>query len=238
MKFNYVIPFYENQGMLRLQLQTWAAYPASLRERIRFNIVDDGSPEETAEPIIREAGIDADIRLYRTLVDVPWAWPFCRNLMMREIPDGEWAIMTDIDHVLPTKAAERLLDKHKKETCYYVPYRVKADGSPYKQHPNTYVISKDLFWRAGGYSEQFLGYYGTDAAWRRQLQVTGRRVDWDDVVTVLYGREDIPDASTRRYGRKGTEWHSASHPEIRAKTYLTHVNKPTEHVTLPWERII
>lgn len=232
------MPYYENPGMLRLHLETWASYPKALRDRFRFIIVDDASPNGPAEPVIRENPIDAEVWLFRVEVDKAWAWDHARNVAMHYMPSG-WALLTDIDHCLPVESAQALVDAKLNRKCYYIPHRRRAvDGQPYKVHPNSFVIHRDLFWQAGGYDEQFIGYYGKDAAWRRQLAAVGKRVELPQVELVLYGREVIPDASTTTYTRKEGQYYTCAHPEVRARLHTTHIHKPTRHLTLPHHRVL
>jgi hypothetical protein len=231
------VPYYRNPGMLRLQLETWNSYPPEGRDRFRFIVVDDCSPEP-AEPVIREHKCDVRVELYRVEVDKPWAWDVARNIAMHHAPDG-WCLITDIDHLLTAENAERLAYGKLKPGKFYTPGRRRAvDGQPYRPHPNSFVLERSLFWEAGGYQEDFAGYYGKDAAFNRQLDSVGERRHWPELELLLYGREVIPDASTSTLGRKGSEYDLALNPELRRMKKRTHIDKPTRHLTLPYSRIL
>ena len=233
-------PYYRNPGILRLHLETWAAYPPEVLDRLRFIVVDDCSPEP-AEPVIREAGWDHNfgyVALYRVEVDKPWAWDHARNVAMHHAPDG-WCLITDIDHLLTAENAAKLVYTRLKPGRFYTPSRRRAvDGEPYKPHPNSFVIERSLFWDAGGYNEEFIGYYGKDAAFNRQLDVTGKRRPWPELELLLFGREVIPDASTSTLGRKGTQYDMSKVPELRRRKETTHLVKPTQHLSLPYHRVL
>lgn len=208
------VPFYMNSGMLRLQLETWASYPPEVRDRFRFIVVDDASPEP-AEPIILAARIgnlaarmrECEISLYRIERDVPWGWPAAKNIAMHHAPDGP-ALITDIDHVLEPEDAIRLLALKVKPDAHYIPRRRRAgDRSEYKRHPSSYVMQRSLFWAIGGFEERWLGLYGTDSMMRRRAERMSRRIELDDLTLTLWGRDDLPDASTTCFGRKGSEYH-------------------------------
>src|SRR3546814_9930234 len=74
---------------------------------------------------------------------------------------GIWLISTDIDHVLTAENADALLKRMHRldpETAYML-HRVEADtglptvnsnGQP-KPHPNSFVMTRDMYWRLGGY---------------------------------------------------------------------------------------
>jgi hypothetical protein len=204
------IPYYRNPGMLRLQLETWASYPPEVRDQFRFIIVDDCSPEP-AEPVILAARMrECEISLYRIERDVAWGWPAAKNIAMHHAPDGP-ALITDIDHVLEPEDAIRLLALKVKPDAHYIPRRRKAsDRSEYKRHPSTYVMQRSLFWEIGGFEEKWLGLYGTDSMMRRRAERMSRRIELDDLTLTLWGRDDIPDASTTCFGRKGSEYHKGA----------------------------
>jgi hypothetical protein len=238
--FNLVMPYYENPGMLGLHLDTWAGYPERIRHQFRFVVVDDASPRDPAGSAVNRllAAPDFELQLYRVEVDRPWAWDAARNIAMHEIP-AEWALITDIDHLLTAENAEKLLARNYNRSKYYVPARRRAvDGQPYKPHPNSYVIHRDMYWAAGGYDETFVGYYGKDAAWKRQLRNVGKRVDLPDVELLLYGREVIPDASTTTYSRKEGRYYTCNNPAIRAALNRVHLDGVKATLTMPYHRVI
>ena len=230
--------------MLWLHLDTWATYQPDVLCQMRFVIVDDGSPEP-AEPIVRDALArnrePFQIWLFRVDVDMPWAWDHARNVAMHHIPAGEWALLTDIDHLLTEPNARRLAEGKLKSGNFYIPSRRRAvDGQPYKAHPNSFVIQKELFWKAGGYEEMFVGYYGKDSCWNRQLDtvIGAKRCPWPELELLLYGREVIPDASTSTLGRKGTSYHLGTVPALSRRKREVHVHRPTKHLTLPYHRVM
>ena len=161
-----IVPYYDNPQMLVEQQRQWAKYPAELLSRLHVIIVDDGSPRWPALPVviansIGELGLGS-FRLYRTLVDVRWNWLFCRNLGVSEATT-EWVFMTDIDHVMPTKTLAKLLEAELSPRKAYRMSRVDAPNkTPYKPHPNTWLMTRSLFDKIGGYDERFSGFYGTD----------------------------------------------------------------------------
>jgi hypothetical protein len=80
--------------------------------------------------------------------------------------------------------------------------RVSAPAmDPYKPHPNSYFISKQIWDRVGGYDERFAGYYGTDGDFRDRLNQHSA-VDQMKPHLIRVPREYIHDASTTRYARK------------------------------------
>jgi hypothetical protein len=216
MKFNVCLPYYNNPGMLELHLETWALYPEELRDQFRFVICDDCS-QIPAEPVVRSCNIPAEVWLFRTEIDIPWAWPSCKNIMMHEIPD-EPALLTDIDHLLELPDAQQLLDLKVCRDTHYLPRRRrKVDGLEYKRHPSTYILQRSLYWKVGGFEERWLGYYGTDFMMRKRITRMSYRELLRNIWLTLYGREIVPDASTTCFGRKGSEYHLHT-PEMKRAT--------------------
>lgn len=200
-----IMPYYDNPTMLEEQQRQWAKYPPELRARLHVILVDDGSPRWPALPAVRqpvEALGLASFRLYRTLVDVRWNWLFCRNLGVSEATT-DWIFMTDIDHTMPGKTFARLLEEKLDPKKAYRMSRVDAPArTPYKPHPNTWLMTRALFDKIGGYDERFSGFYGTDGEFRRRVEEGSSEIVILPHVMVRYPREVIADASTTTYGRK------------------------------------
>ena len=166
-----VLPYYENPLMFEKQQELWASYPPELRAHLHVIVVDDCSPQWPALPHVLHttANTVASFSLYRISVDRRWNWIACRNLAMAKAKT-EWRLMTDIDHLLPVETLRRLLGGPLDPKVAYRFSRVDApDLTPYKTHPNTWLLTGKLFDRVGGYDETFVGLYGTDGDFRRRL---------------------------------------------------------------------
>lgn len=199
-----IMPYYDNPSMLLEQQRQWGKYPPELRARLHVIVVDDGSPRWPALPVvysIEQLGL-ASFQLYRTGVDVRWNWLFCRNLAVSKATT-DWVLMTDIDHVMPGKTLAAVLDGVLHESMAYRFSRVDAPNkTPYKPHPNTWMMTRALFDKIGGYDERFSGYYGTDGEFRRRVEERSAGIVILPQVMVRYPREVLADASTTTYGRK------------------------------------
>jgi hypothetical protein len=205
-----VYAYYDNPGMLSRQFEEWARIPAWERARTRVVVVDDGSPRWPAIDVSRPVSSSLPpLSLYRVLEDLPWHQDGARNLGAHVAGDG-WLFLSDMDHVLPLESLQRLFKRADDPKAFYTFARTDAatglpmldrSGNP-KPHPNSYAMTRELYWQAGGYDEDFCGVYGTDGAFRKQLLRVGYQRHLPDVTIVRYSREVIPDASTTTLDRK------------------------------------
>lgn len=197
----FICAYYLNAGMLAEQQRVWAAYPAELKPHLHVIVTDDGSPHAPAREVFAPTGL-ASQRLFRVEVDVRWNWLTCRNIGVHHATT-EWVLLTDIDHVLPADTLRTLLTCELAADCVYRLSRADApDRTPYKPHPNTWLLTRKMFDRIGGYDERFSGFYGSDSEFRERVHDAAREVVMLPQVMIRYPREVIPDASTTTYERK------------------------------------
>jgi glycosyltransferase involved in cell wall biosynthesis len=219
-RLSVVLPYYRNPLMLDRQITCWCyEWPAALQESVEIVIVDDASPE-AAWPVIQSRfrlSCVPRLQLYRVKVDKPWHQHAARNLGAH-FASAPWLLMTDMDHLLPADTlaavlslqdgsrshffARRDLDIASRVTneWRYMPETLNRDGEP-KPHINSFAITREAYWRAGGYDEDFCGVYGTDSLFRERLFKVAPRVDLTSPL-IRVPREVIPDASTTSLARK------------------------------------
>lgn len=231
------MPYYDNPGILRLHLETWASYPATVREQMRFIVVDDASPNSPAATVINDWGMAYRLYCYRIHKDVPWGWPAAKNIAAREAEDGV-LLITDIDHVLDAENAARLVAMQVRPDAHYVPARRKANGEPYRRHPGSYIMQRSLYWKIGGFEERWLGLYGTDFMMRDRAKRMSERVETDEVTLTLYGRDDIADASTTTLTRKDGPLYSGAMPDVRAAMRRAVAGPVQKVMTQAYERVL
>jgi len=214
------LPYYRQPTMLRKQLEVMEHYP----QQMRIAIVDDGSPEP-ALPIIKECshGLRSRIDLYRVGVDLPWNRGGARNLASREA-QTTWICHLDTDHVLPADCAARLLacEPDPKSWYKFERYRVgvaddtrkkdkadpKATFVKIHSHIDSYLVTKDLYWQAGGYNESFSGCLGGGSPFLAELTKVGGEAKTlpADIHLHVYTQSVIADASVRTLSRDRTEY--------------------------------
>jgi len=255
-RLSLVIPYYRNPTMLQRQFLLWRdEWSAHLKEQIEIIIVDDGSPAETAEDVLRNLS-GLPLSLYRVTEDRPWHQHGARNLGAH-VATGEWLLMTDMDHIVPgSTLAEilRLLPELSDRTVLTfgrvdAPRRLiwfadewtsfertrREDGS-LKPHVNSFAISKKNYWRIGGYDEDLCGIYGTDGHFRKRLFGPGsveRHLSHAPLIRV--DRDVINDASTRNVERK-----TPGRTKIKQRIVLEKLIAKRAITTLnfPWEKVL
>lgn len=229
------MPYYDNPGMLELHIDTWNGYPQDIRDQFRFVIVDDASPNKPAADVKKR--VNGEFHLFRIHKNVPWGWPAAKNIAMHEIPEST-ALLTDIDHLLEVDAAINLLGSNIKPDRYYHPHRRRVDHCYYKPHPATWVMQRSLFWKIGGFEENWLGLYGTDFLMRNRAARFGKKCELPSVKLTLWGRSDLPDASTTEFGRKGSIYHKGYDPWVSKAMRKSLDGPPIKVMSQEYSRVI
>lgn len=160
-----VVNAYRAQPALDRQLALWRSYPDALREAVEFVVVDDGSdPPLHITPDLAQAAQPLPVTLARIQQDIAWNMPGARNLGAL-LARGRWLLFHDVDHFLPA-ASLALLLQHRGALDGATLYRFARveDGVAINPHINSFLCSRDGFWRAGGYDEDFAGHYGHEDA--------------------------------------------------------------------------
>lgn len=229
---NLIYAYYENGQMLERQVQEWESYKPEVKEKLQIFLVDDGSPTDPAKNHLRAVGFP--IHLFRVIPNLVWNQTGARNLAMHNATD-DWCFMMDMDCLLPAEQAERLVNFKTQSKRFYMPEARDYQGTPEHQHPNCILVERSRFWACGGYDEDFQGWYGSDAPFKAALSRYARRINTNAWFIQRVRREDIADASTREWGRKGTEYHSMQNPILRAKRKT--VYKAQNPLRFEWEKV-
>lgn len=199
----FIYPYYENPLFLAKQLYEWSRFPTAIKENISAIIVDDGSPDNPAERVVKGLGgyKPFPVRLFRIEVDVRWNWLAARNIAMKHAPEG-FCLGTDMDHLVPAETAASLIaGNHDPEKIYRF-VRLEHTGDLIHSHPNSWFMTRAMFWKFGGYDEALSGHYGTDGdARRRWVKTAPVRT----LPECLVRYERIGDSSTTHYLRKQPE---------------------------------
>lgn len=199
-KFTMIVPYYENPRFFENQITRWSNYPVELRHHLSIIVVDDGSPNIPASDVLRNVHFGG-VRLFRILKDVRWNWLAARNIGAHKA-NTDWIMLTDMDHVLTVDTLRTLVyGKHDPEIIYRFSRR-ESDGKKIHPHPNSWFMTRSMYWKVGGYDEALSGFYGTDGEYRRRCAATAYiRIMHDE----LERHEYEGDSSTTHYKRKQPE---------------------------------
>lgn len=193
-RVTFIYPFYENAQFLQRHLKHWAAFPAELRKHLSAIIVDDGSPTPARFDVVAPF----PIRLFRIDIDIKWNWLAARNIGAHHADEG-WLLLTDMDHLIPATTASSMIYGRHDPACVYAFSRTEHTGQIIAPHSASFLMTREMFWKTGGYDEALSGHYGTDGEFRRRVaRVAPIQVLTDDLVRYEY----VTDSSTSRYPRK------------------------------------
>jgi glycosyltransferase involved in cell wall biosynthesis len=238
--FTLVMAYYDNPQMLRTQLYSLGVMVDEVTEQLSVLVVDDGSQRSPAEEAIKSCNFGdprelfKSFRLYRIDVDIPWNQDAARNIGMHEALT-EWALLTDMDHVVPEATWLSIMRKPLNPKKAYRFGRVSQPAlTPYHPHPNSWAMTCKTFWKVGGYDERLAGNYGTDGDILNRIRLQGRLDQLKDVL-VRYPREVIPDASTTTLERKNLDQKRRVNDLINLRTQAG--AKPL-HFQFPYRRVI
>jgi len=240
--------------MLLEQQRVWSDYPADLKARLHVIVADD--VQSPASAAFRPAGI-ASQRLFRMGIHRRWDWLSKRNLGVEKattdwvlLTDIDHVLPTETLHVLlngnqvdgwleqdlSPKGRKSRVSMSLDQQFVYRFSRVDAhhvwpwrEGSltPYKEHPNSWLMTRAMFEQVGGFDERFSGFYGSDSDFRERCKSVplnaatrpANGVVMLDNPLVRYPGEVVPDARTTSYERKAPE-DGVNVPRIKAERAL------------------
>ena len=158
------IPYYEDPNRLRsILMNDWI----ELFDEVI--IVDDGSVEYPAKPIIEEfedEGIFwyANLSLYRVIHDLGFNAHGARNLAAKEAT-SDWLFFMDVDMELTEGFCKELFERvENTPEGEFIVCRVLSQDCT-----NIFCVRSEDFWRAGGYDEETKGYHLGDKTFRERL---------------------------------------------------------------------
>jgi hypothetical protein len=193
-----VLPYFENPLFLRQQVAWWGTYEPTLAAHLSVMLVDDGSPVMPASTVLESCALPVALRSFRLDVDVRWNWLAARNIGAHHAPEG-WLLLTDMDHVIPESTLRAVVHGQHDSSVIYGFSRIEHTGDALAPHPNSWFMTREMFWKVGGYDEALSGYYGTDGDWRRRCAATAPMRILEDR---LVRHEHQGDSSTVTYMRK------------------------------------
>jgi len=202
-QLSIVFAYYENPTMLEFQWQEITAYPEPLKSLIEIVVVDDGSPRYPAAEVPRPEGLPS-VSVFRVNQDIRWNQDAARNIGAHEA-GAPWLLLTDIDHVVPPESLDQILSEDRSPASFYTLGRIKFYGGHHSDtHPNSYLMTKELYWHIGGHDEDFAGVYGKDFLFRKRARRRAIEEHLPDIVLARVGSTAVKDAGTTSIPRENT----------------------------------
>lgn len=195
---------YSQPLMLKYQLDTIAAYPQHVRERLNVIVVDDcGDPPVALGTI---ACLDATLKsatLLRITKDIPWNQMGARNLGMHHASGV--CLMIDPDMVFDEVMMESvIISSSKLERGRVIKFGIKPVlGSKVDMtSPNTWIIHRDDFFSVGGYAEHYAGSKGWSDCTLMDVLVSSFKVEnRPDIYAAFHDNRTISDAMVTSLNR-------------------------------------
>lgn len=198
-------PYYNQPEILALQYNILSSFP------VPFEIVicDDGSQVHPAKDVPIPENLKNRVRIFKITKDRPWNWHAARNICAHEA-NTKWILLTDLDHIVSGQAIGEVfdckLDTRKVYNLTRYDYKTfqrtrhPKTGKP-KNHPNTWLMTKKLYWKIGGYDERWSGVYGGDGSYATRVR---RFASLDISPQFIYrvSRAEVGDASGEGAERK------------------------------------
>jgi hypothetical protein len=231
---NLVYLYYDNPLMLAAQLGNWNSYAGVLKKLPSVILVDDGSPKTSAAEIVQRHGCELPIKVFRIKEDIRWNFSGARNLGCSQAKG--WMFLSDIDMLLPPEDARQLSEELELDPDYFfLPQRVRfRDRAPLPQSVSTLRVHKKKFTQAGGYDEDYAGFYAKED--RDLLERLGRvaRLAYLKKVTIqAVTKKEIKDAST-----SGVDRNPDRNTALYLKKKAAGFPKPKNPIRFSWERTL
>lgn len=173
-KLCYVMPYYNSANMISRQLFYWSTYSELVKQNMKIILVDDGSEEKQKLDLLLPKNLPVQLELYEVLEDIPWNECGANNLGFHVADEG-WVLRNDFDWLVPNETFEAIITASLDNSKYYqfLSKYWKGDGQPTSTleiPPNIFLSTRNTFWKAGGYDEDFRGHYGCDMLFKKILK--------------------------------------------------------------------
>ena len=173
MSFNIIYTYYNNRPRFEWLVDHYKK--TNPFQKIIF--IDDGS----SDPLKKE-DVPGHWEIYRITEDVGWNNEGARNLGMH-VTDAEWNALLDMEFYFNAEQLENTRTRlHRLDDS--VGYRLqrnhsrRSDGTA--KTANLFMVTKDVYWKLGGYDESHNGWYGSDVTLKSKLDKTGHHLPWTD----------------------------------------------------------
>lgn len=160
------LAYYNDGPNLLRQLSTMDLYP----ETVKLQIIDDGSIQDPIENYL--SNIPKRIDIFKINEDIPWNIPGVRNLSAT-VATTPWVLILDMDQIIPLSELMQILNMPLTNPNHFYSFNRRLNNID-KFTAGTMLVSRELWWKAGGYDEDFVGNYGyNDPFFRLRLSTVG-----------------------------------------------------------------
>lgn len=214
---------------------------------IHYTFCDDGSQNVPAVDFFEKIQAPKNCSLYVVKKDIGFNSHGCRNLLMQQTKT-RWNLLSDIDRLYRLDTIKSMCNTSLlNESEYYIPCFDKSQ----KPSVNDFFVTKDMYWKAGGYDEEYTNIHWGDRLFFDVLDTEATRVerkDWwvkatrgarnvtyEDIPHTLY-----PDDNTLIHP-KG--WWSSKQVREKMEAYIRKRNadpvtrKQKKIINFEWEQV-
>lgn len=159
-------PYYNSGKEFENIIKYYNGFHENLREQMKMIVVDDGSKDQAIDHNPGQAQFD--LQIYKIFQDIYNNCPGANNLIMAVAGKNDIVIKMDIDFVLNEKDFLFLLNMNVGDNdVYFIFYDRMANTII--PHVNIFMIRNHVFWKTGGYDEDFSGQKGYSDVFQRWL---------------------------------------------------------------------
>jgi len=172
-KITINLSFYNQNEVLKKQVESWKSWSKEIRDQFSFCIVDDCS-KKSAVDVLSDDLTDLDLSIYRVNEDLYCNIAGVRNLSAQECKT-DWMVILDMDTFVSEELASNMLRLSSSRTgeAYKFNRRVADPKHPKngQPHPAVCLLRVEDYWNVGGCEEDLVGHYGwTDPSfWYRSI---------------------------------------------------------------------
>ena len=173
-KITINLSFYNQNEVLKKQVESWKSWSKEVRDQFSFCIVDDCS-KKSAIDVLSNDLTDLDLSIYRVTEDLYCNIAGVRNLSAKECKT-DWMVILDMDTFVSEDLASSMLilsSSDRPGEAFKFNRRVADPRHPKngQPHPAVCLLRVEDYWNVGGCEEDLVGHYGwTDPSfWFRSV---------------------------------------------------------------------
>lgn len=210
-------------------------YSPEVTQNVEMIVIDDGSSPSMMDEVKKfNLVVSPFVKAYRIKQDIPWNLDGAMNLGVT-VAETDWVLKLDFDHFFAEKELKKLIDYPKrKREFYHFQRRNYFTNIKVKSPTDIFLVSKETFWKAGGYDEDFAGHIGGCSFLRHNLKQIAAKVMLRDIsVYYVNATKDFPDCSTLLLDRD-----QRPYVKLSEKKCNKEIPQSKDYLRFDWERIL